>query len=92
MKNIKKNRKSWIKGLVVAGVFAISVLNLSVDFRRNANGDINVVTLSSTAAMAQSEESNGPGCVRGTTGHCYMGYYNAYCWTSNYNLECYASY
>jgi hypothetical protein len=58
MKNIQKNKKSWLKGLVVAGVFAISVLNLSIDSRRDAEGNINL-SLISSKAKADGGEAGG---------------------------------
>ena len=71
MRNIQKNKKSWFKGLVVAGVFAVSVLNLSIDLRRDADGGIDLVTLSSTVAKATPEGStNGHKC------RCHLGTYD----------------
>ncbi|MBC7408259.1 MAG: hypothetical protein H7339_07715 [Arcicella sp.] len=51
---MKKSKKSWFRGFVVAGVFAFSVLNLSVDFQRDADGGIDITTLSVTSQKAQA--------------------------------------
>lgn len=80
MKNIQKNKKSWFKGLVVAGVFAISVLNLSVDFNRNAEGDIDLTSLSVTSQQA-SAESGGSACHMVSTNRCMVtSYFDYVCW------------
>lgn len=53
MKNIKKNKKNWFKAIVIAGIFGISLLNLSVNIKTNPDNLESSITLSSTMAMAE---------------------------------------
>lgn len=84
---MKKNKKSWFKGLVVAGVFTISVLNLSVDVQHDANGDVDLATLSISSQHVSAEESldggGGFNCAMVSTDTCtYVAEFhiNCMCW------------
>lgn len=61
MKNLKRNKKSWFKGLVVTGIITISVLNLTVEFQRDSAGEMSLALLSAFT-MAQSGEDSGNNC------------------------------
>jgi hypothetical protein len=70
MKNIQKNKKSWFRGLVVAGVFAISMLNLSIEFQRNTKGDFE---LNLTSMKVKADDGGGEEhvcCALISTSHC----------------------
>lgn len=73
MENIQKNKKSLVKCLVVACVFAISLLNLSVDFRRNSAGDIDLASLNITSQKASAEDD---GSTNGYACRCHVSNYN----------------
>lgn len=83
MKNIQKNKKSWFRGLVVVSVFTISVLNLSLNVQHDANGDIDLATLSISSQRVSAEESLDDGgggltCALVSTDVCYVSSYFDY--------------
>ena len=71
-KKMKLIKKNVFKGLVVAGVFAVSMLNLSVDFRRDNAGNIDLKTLSLTSQSAKAQNGRTLACAE--TIFVYCGY------------------
>lgn len=94
MKNIQKNKKSWFKGLVVASVFTISVLNLSIDVQHDANGNIDLATLSISSQYVSADEglesdegggSGGINCAMVSTNRCMVTSY--FDWVCMYRIS-----
>lgn len=73
MKILKENKTNWLKGLVVAFVFVVSLLNLSIDFNKDVKGDMDMGTLSitTTKAIGDWQYIAGAFVCPGYGRHCY---------------------